>query len=264
MLKTERPSLTGREIRHQLLSNSVIQDGISLTTIHRAVRNDMHTEQKWTFKRLKGPPIDRFTDHNMRYTQAYLDYIYQQDPAKMLFFDESGFKHTDANRRYGHSEIGTPCVEINRMKDRANLTLNLLVGIDGVKYFNFVDGPSDMVYFMNFFFEANESVLDDGRPIIPPGSIIVADNAAIHHNQAERVLTRYFNPQGITLIFLPTYSPDFNPCENCFNKIKLVLKQAQYYDLVKDNLKLAVTLAIRKLCPSDLLEFFKGTETLNI
>ena len=56
----------------------------------------------------------------MRYTQAYLDYMYmfQQDPAKILFFDESGFKHTDANRRYGHSEIGTPCVEIKRINDR--------------------------------------------------------------------------------------------------------------------------------------------------
>ena len=104
-----------------------------------------------------------------------------------MFFDESGFKNTDTNRKYGHSEIGTPCVEVNKMKDRANSTLNLLVGIDGVKYFNFVDRPSDMVYFMNFFFEANESVLDDGRLVIPPGTTIVVDNAAIHHNEAERI-----------------------------------------------------------------------------
>ena len=55
-----------------------------------------------------------------------------------------------------------------------------------MKYLNFVDEPSDMVHFMNFFFEPNESVLDDGRLVILPGSTIVVDNAAIHHNEAEQ------------------------------------------------------------------------------
>ena len=102
-----------------------------------------------------------------------------------------------------------------------------------------------MVHFMYFFFKPNESVLDDGRLVIPPGSTVVVDNGAIHHNEAEQFFTQYFNPQGNDLIFLPTYSPDFNLCEHCFNKIKRVLKQGQYYDVVKDNLKLAVTLAIK-------------------
>ena len=124
VLKNETPSLTTREIRHQLLSNSDIQDSVSIATVNRAVRNDMYTDKKWTFKRLKGPSVDRFTDANLRYTQAYVDYIFQQDPTKVLLFDESGFKHTNADRKYGHSEIGTRCVEVNKMKDRANLTLN--------------------------------------------------------------------------------------------------------------------------------------------
>ena len=43
-----------------------------------------------------------------------------------------------------------------------------------------------MVHFMNIFFKPNESVLDDWRLVIPPGSTIVVDNAAIHHNEAEQ------------------------------------------------------------------------------
>ena len=109
----------------------------------------------------------------------------------------------DANRKYGYSEIRNPYDEVKKNEKGANITINLLVGIDGVKYLNFVNGPSDMVHVMNFFFEANESVLDDGRLVIPPGSTMVVDNAAIHHIEAEQFLTRFFNPQGMDLIFLP-------------------------------------------------------------
>ena len=93
----------------------------------------------------------------------------------------------DSNCKYGHSEIRTPCDEVNKMKGGGgNLTFNLLVGIDGMKNLNFIDGPSDMVHFMNFFFEPNESVLDDGWLVIPPESKIVVNNAAIHHNEADQ------------------------------------------------------------------------------
>ncbi|CAC5410167.1 unnamed protein product [Mytilus coruscus] len=176
------------------------------------------------FEFTERPSGDRFKIANLRYTQAYLDYIVQQDVRKLKFFDESGVKVTTANKSRGHSQIGKPCVEIERYQEGAILTLNLLVGSDGVKHFNFVDGASNSAFYINFFHEAIEIVSDDGYPVLSPGDIVVVDNAAFHHNHAEIILSNYFSDQNIHYIFLPTYSPDKNPAEPCFGKIKRCLQ----------------------------------------
>ena len=40
-----------------------------MMTVNHAIQNDMYTHNKWTFKSLKGPPVDIFADVNLRYTQ---------------------------------------------------------------------------------------------------------------------------------------------------------------------------------------------------
>jgi transposase len=50
--------------------------------------------------------------------------------------------------------------------------------------------------------------------------IFTVDNCSIHHNRAERVLDQFFWLSGVQYAFLPTYSPDLNPVENCFGQIK--------------------------------------------
>ena len=60
-----------------------------MMTVNHAVRNDMYTHNKWTFKRVMRPPVDRFSDVNLRYIRAYVDFLFQQFPTKVLFFDKS-------------------------------------------------------------------------------------------------------------------------------------------------------------------------------
>ena len=178
--------------------------------------------------------------------------------------DESGFKVVVANKNYGHSEKGKPCVEIGRYHPSPNLTLNLLIGLDNVLYYNFVEGPSNTEKYLNFWHEASLSQDSFGRPLFFPGDLIIVDNCAIHHNQAERTLTRYFGMQGVEYDFLPTYSPDLNPTENCFMKIKTILTQDRFKDSVVQNLKLAIIDAIKEIKQSDLHGFYRYTGYLNV
>ena len=69
--------------------------------------------------------------------------------------------------------------------------------------------------------------------------IIVVDNLALHHGEAERALRDFFNHIGIEPFFLPVYSPDLNPVEEVFSKLKYLLKH-RCQDSVFENLEYAV------------------------
>lgn len=61
-------------------------------------------------------------------------------------------------------------------------------------------------------------------PTLLPGQTVILDNYSIHINSRIREL---IEAKDCRLLFLPTYSPDLNPIENAFSKIKALLKQAQ-------------------------------------
>lgn len=61
------------------------------------------------------------------------------------------------------------------------------------------------------------------RPILAPGDIVVMDNLGSHKGQAVRSAIR---AAGAHLLFLPAYSPDLNPIEQVFAKLKHMLRNA--------------------------------------
>lgn len=60
-------------------------------------------------------------------------------------------------------------------------------------------------------------------PMLQPGQIVVLDNRSVHKSARARDL---IEQAGAELWFLPTYSPDFNPIEQAFSKLKHQLRQA--------------------------------------
>ena len=60
-------------------------------------------------------------------------------------------------------------------------------------------------------------------PTLKPGDIVIMDNLASHKRPGTRGL---IEAAGATLLFLPPYSPDFNPIENAFAKLKALLRKA--------------------------------------
>ena len=74
--------------------------------------------------------------------------------------------------------------------------------MDGILYFNFVNGPSNTDTYLQFWGETSISQDGFGRPIFMPGDLIVVDNCPFHHNQAERILYEYFDAMGVEYTFL--------------------------------------------------------------
>ena len=80
----------------------------------------------------------------------------------------------------------------------------------------FIEGPIDGVSFRTYV----EKVL---LPVLRPGDIVILDNLGSHRSKAVRQLIR---SAGAKLFFLPKYSPDLNPIEQVFSKLKHLLRKA--------------------------------------
>ena len=79
-----------------------------------------------------------------------------------------------------------------------------------------LDGPMTGAWFLAYV----EQVL---VPTLTPGDIVILDNLPAHKGSAAR---RAIEAAGARLLFLPPYSPDFNPIENAFAKLKALLRKA--------------------------------------
>lgn len=76
-------------------------------------------------------------------------------------------------------------------------------------------------------------------PTLRPGDIVILDNLPAHKSMAAR---EAIEATGARMLFLPPYSPDFNPIENAFSKLKAILRKAaartvpQIWDAIRDAL----------------------------
>ena len=134
-----------------------------------------------------------------------------------------------------------------------------MCGLDGIIYANTINGTSNSMTFLNFFEEASHVFLPDGRPPYIYGDHIIMDNAAIHHNRAGDALGEWLDDIGCSFVYLPTYSPEMNPAEHVFNKLKTIMKRFEFPELLRENLHVAVHEALKEVTTDDMREFFKYT-----
>ena len=255
ILKNDRPSMTHKEVKEHLEQHTTTNASVS--AIGRSVRRRL-TEGEMTWKKMIRPAAEKFTQANIEYCQMFINFMNSLDPHRVKFFDETGVQFSDcANPKYGHSVKGTDCVEVMRQLKTRNITANVLCGTAGVMYANTVKGASNTVEFLNFFFEASQATQPNGNPVLEYGDYIVMDNAAIHRFEGGRVLGEWLDSFGVTLIYLPTYSPELNPVELLFNKLKKILHRYEFRNILMYNIDVAVYRALSEISVSDL----KGSTT---
>ena len=107
-----------------------------------------------------------------------------------------------------------------------------------------LDGPMNGDAFKAYV----EQVL---APTLKPGDIIVMDNLAAHKNAAIRAA---IETKGAELRYLPPYSPDLNPIENAFAKLKAILRKAAARTL--DDLWHAIAAALQNFSPGECANYF--------
>ena len=125
-----------------------------------------------------------------------------------------------------------------------NVTLISSITLAGMGPSLSIEGPSDRESFGLYL---NEVL----RPKLSPGWIVVMDNLSVHKNRRVREL---IEEKGCELWFLPAYSPDLNPIEQVFSKIKGALRKAKARGL--DALFEATREALRSVTEEDACGFF--------
>lgn len=88
-------------------------------------------------------------------------------------------------------------------------------------------------------------------PTLVPGDIVILDNVKFHHSVRAAELIK---AAGGKLIHLPAYSPDFNPIEECFSKIKEFLRSAKARTVRK--LRNALKKALERISIDDIFGWF--------
>jgi transposase len=137
------------------------------------------------------------------------------DPAKLVFIDETGAS-TKMARAYGRSPRGERCVASIPYGHWKTTTFTAGLRLGGMVAPMVLDGPMDG----NAFIAYVEQVL---VPELDNGDIVIMDNLPAHKVSGVR---QAIENAGANLLYLPPYSPDFNPIEMAFSKLKAMLKKA--------------------------------------
>jgi transposase len=147
--------------------------------------------------------------------QAWFDGQADLDPARLVFIDETWAK-TNMARSHGRCRRGE--------------RLRMGAPHGHWKTSTFVAGLSLRGWIAPFVFSgpinrrAFEAWVEQGLvPELRPGDVVVLDNLSSHKGTRARAL---IEATGASLLFLPPYSPDFNPIENAFAKLKALLRKA--------------------------------------
>lgn len=137
-------------------------------------------------------------------------------PERLVFIDETWTK-TNMTRTRGWWRRGEPLMA--KVPHGHWQTMTFLAGLrhDGITAPLVLDGPINGESFRAYV----EQML---VPTLKPGDIVVMDNLGSHKGPAIRVAIR---GAGARLMFLPPYSPDLNPIEQVFAKLKTLLRKAE-------------------------------------
>lgn len=147
-------------------------------------------------------------------------------------------------RRYGRAPRGERVGEGTPAGHWRTLTLLGAMSLQGVIAAMTVESPTDGDVFLAYL----EQVL---CPRLQPGQVVVMDNLPAHKVDGVRSL---IEATGAELLYLPPYSPDFNPIEQAWSKIKQQLRSAKARTL--ESLETATTQALAQITAPNAQAWF--------
>jgi transposase len=166
------------------------------------------------------------------------------DARSLVFVDEMG-TNTSLSPIYGWSKKGQRArcgVPRNRGK---NTTLLVGMSLEGMGPSLAVEGATTTGVFETYL----ERVL---APTLREGQMVVMDNLSAHKGERVREL---IEGRGCELLYLPSYSPDYNPIEEAFGKIKALIRKVEARS--REALLEAIGSAISAITDQDARGFFE-------
>lgn len=200
-------------------------DNISSVTILRQIRKLGYSYKKTHFH----PKRD------IALRNEFIAKIQSITKDKLVYLDESGIED-NACKEYGWSIIGQRCYgeKVYQHKLRISMIAGLCNG-------NLI---APMIFEGNCNTEVFKTYIRDVLiTALQPGQTVIMDNINFHKNSKVKEL---IESVGCTILFLPTYSPDLNPIEHYWFKIKNEIRKVvgdfeTFYDAVFNTIKLSVS-----------------------
>jgi transposase len=160
-----------------------------------------------------------------------------------VFLDESGAS-TQMTRNYGRAPSGQRVAEATPQGHWHTVTMLAALTIQGLPAPMIIESPTDGDVFLAYL----EQVL---CPQLRPGQVVIMDNLSAHKVAGVQQL---ITATGAQLIYLPPYSPDFNPIEQAWSKIKQWLRSAKARSV--EALEGAIAEALRAITADNALAWF--------
>ena len=139
------------------------------------------------------------------------------DLGHLVFLDET-WASTDMTRRYGRAERGERVIDRAPQSHWMTLTLLAAVRLDGMSEAIVTCGSMTGELFLKYI----QTVL---IPKLRKGDIVIMDNSSCHKSDLVR---KALEAVGCYAVYLPPYSPDFNPIEEVFSKLKSRLRKEKH------------------------------------
>lgn len=160
-------------------------------------------------------------------------------PEKLIFIDESGFD-VKMTRRSGRAQAGKPCLGAHPFGRWGNNTFIAGLRLAGTCAPMLMQGAMNGDWFCHWV----ETQL---APSLSEGDIVVCDNLSVHKNARARVA---IEAKGAEVRFLPPYSPDLNPIEQVFAKIKGIVRSLapRSFDTLCEAIKAALNAISQQEC----------------
>jgi len=167
----------------------------------------------------------------------------QLDLNRLVFIDEAGAK-TNMTRLYGRAEKGERVVDFAPHGHWCTTTMISSIRFNGTTACMAVDGSTTGKVFRAY----TEHVL---VPSLRPGDIVVLDNLSAHKDKVAREM---IESVGAQVMFLPPYSPDLNPIEKMWSKVKQLLRGTKAR--TQESLLTAIGVALGCVTEADALGWF--------
>ncbi len=162
---------------------------------------------------------------------------------RLKFLDEMG-SNLALTRLYGRAAPGERVAEGVPQNYGENVTTLAAIGLGGLSAPMTVNGAVDGAVFLAYVRE----VLS---PTLCEGDIVVMDNLGAHKVEGVR---EAIEARGARLEYLPPYSPDLNPIEKCWSKVKTYLRRAKAR--TREALEAALREALATVTQADALAWF--------
>jgi transposase len=187
---------------------------------------------------------ERDTDENRKRREAFVEALRQATLEKLIFLDESGVS-TQMTRLYARCAGGRRIHECTPDSRWKILTILGAISTRGMIATMTIEAATDREIFLAYL----DHVL---CPQLRPGDVVVMDNLSSHKVKGVR---ERIEAAGATLLYLPPYSPDLNPIEMAWAKLKQLLRAAQARS--KEALDEAIATLLPQITAEDANAWFR-------